>query len=254
MRLLREESAAALFALQLLTRVPIPAGIEFNKSRQAKAVGYYPLAGILIGAGLAAVWLAAQQFFPAPVAVLLTILAGLLLTGALHEDGLADTADSLGVRDASAAISIMLDSRIGVFGALALISVLALKAAAMTALPAAALPASLVLVHAGSRLSIVLVVATSRYAGENRESKPTAGGLGAGGLFRSSLTGLAVCALALIVLPPQALVAGIAGMALGHGAGRLLYERKLRGYTGDCLGATQQLSELCAWLGLLAAL
>ena len=61
-------------------------------------------------------------------------------------------------------------------------------------------------------------------------------------------------ALAWMVAPLAALGAGVAGLALGHVASRLLYERKLRGYTGDCLGATQQLSELGVYLGLLAAL
>ena len=254
MKLLRDEAAAAFFALQLLTRVPIPAAIEFSQARQEKAVGYYPLVGVLIGAVIAALWWTAGQLFPEPVSVLLSITAGLLLTGAMHEDGLADTVDSLGGGDAAATISIMRDSRIGVFGALALVSVLALKAAAMLALPAAALPVGLVLAHALSRLSLVLVVATSRYAGEDSTSKPTAAGIGAGGLTLSLLAGLAVCALALLLMPISALAAGIVGLALGHGASRLLFERKLGGYTGDGLGATQQLSELGVWLGLLAAL
>ncbi len=254
MKRLREEAAAALFALQLLTRVPIPAAIGFSQARQGKAVGYYPLVGVLIGAVLAAVWWAAGQLFPEPVSVLLSITAGLLLTGAMHEDGLADTVDGLGGGNATAALSIMRDSRIGVFGALALVSVLSLKAAAMLALPAAALLVGLVLAHALSRLSLILVVATSRYAGENFGSKPTAVGIGAAGLALSLLTGLAVCALAWMLLPVSALASGVAGLTLGHGASRLLFERKLGGYTGDCLGATQQLSELGVWLGLLAAL
>ena len=254
MRFLREETAAALFAWQMLTRVPIPASIEFNRARQRRAIGYYPLAGALIGICIAAFWFAAQWLLPSPVAILLAIAAGLLLTGAFHEDGLADTADGLGGRDAAAALAIMVDSRIGVFGAAALWLVLAIKAAALIALPAAVLPMALLFAHAGSRLSLVIVMATSPYVGANPEAKPTTAGVGAGGLIRSALTGFAVLAAALTVVPALVLAGGLIGLIIGHAAGRLLYERKLRGHTGDCLGATQQLSELGVYLGLLVAL
>jgi len=236
----------------MLTWVPIPASIAFNTARQRRAIGYYPLAGALIGICIAAFWFAAQWLLPSPVAILLAMAAGLLLTGAFHEDGLADTADGLGGKDAPAALAIMVDSRIGVFGAAALLMVLAIKAAALMALPAIMLPAALLFAHAGSRLSVVIVMATSSYVGANPETKPTAAG--AGGLIRSALTGIAVFATALTVVPGLVLAGGIIGLVLGHAASRLLYERKLRGHTGDCLGATQQLSELGVYLGLLAAL
>ena len=254
MKTLLEELAALLFAIQLLTRVPAPAGLEFSETRQRNAIGYYPAVGVLIGAAAAAVWLGAYFVFPGPIPVLLSMLAGLILTGAMHEDGLADTVDGLGGKDAAASLVIMRDSRIGVFGVVALISVLAVKAAALVALPAAVLPMSLLLAHVCSRVSLVVVVANSRYAGAEQATKPTGRGVGAGGLIKSLLTGIAVLAAALAVFPADVLIAGIAGVALGHVASRLLYERRLRGYTGDCLGATQQLSEVGAYLGLLAAL
>ena len=166
MKILREEWAALLFAIQLLTRIPIPATLEFNEARQRNAVGYYPLAGGLVGIFAAAVWFGAYAVFPGPIPVLLSIIAGLMLTGALHEDGLADTMDGLGGKDAATSLDIMRDSRVGVFGAVGLISILAVKATALAALPAATLPAGLLLAHVGSRVSLVLVVATSRYAGE----------------------------------------------------------------------------------------
>ena len=254
MKAAREELAALLFAIQFLTRVPIPLTLEFNEARQKNAIGYYPLAGGLVGIFAAAVWFGAYAVFPGPIPVLLSIIAGLTLTGALHEDGLADTMDGLGGKDAAASLEIMRDSRVGVFGAVGLISILAVKAAALAALPAAILPASLLLAHIGSRVSLVIVVATSRYAGAEPEFKPTAKGVGGGGLLKSLLTGFAVSALAWAVVPLAVLGAALAGLALGHVASRLLYERKLRGYTGDCLGATQQVSELGVYLGLLAAL
>ena len=251
---LREELAALLFAVQMLTRMPVPASLEFSAARQRNAIGYYTLTGAAIGLLTAAVWWAALFIFPPLIAVLLSVVAGLLLTGAFHEDGLADTMDGLGGRDAVASLAIMQDSRIGAYGAVALISALGVKATALVALPGEMLPVSLIVAHAGSRFSAVCVVATSSYAGSGPESKPTARGIGAAGLIKSGLTAAAVIALASAAIPAGALLAGITGLLLGHAASRLLYERKLRGYTGDCLGATQQFSELGVYLGLLAAL
>lgn len=254
MKIAREELAALLFAIQFLTRIPIPATLEFNEARQKNAVGYYPLAGGLIGIFAAAVWFGAQMVFSGPIPVLLSMLAGLMITGALHEDGLADTMDGLGGKDAAASLDIMRDSRIGVFGAVGLFSIFAVKAAALVALPAAIVPLSLLLAHVGSRVSLVIVVATSRYAGLEHDMKPTAKGVGGAGLFKAIATGIVALALAWEVVPLAVLGAAVAGLALGNVASRLLYERKLRGYTGDCLGATQQLSELGLYLGMLAAL
>ena len=254
MKFLREEAAAVLFAWQLLTRAPIPARIVFCEARQRRAIGYYPLVGALIGLCIAAVWFGAQFLFPPLPAVLLAMAAGLLLTGAMHEDGLADTMDGLGGRNAPASLKIMADSRIGVFGVAALILALAIKAAALMSLPAAVLPMGMLFAHAGSRISVVYVVLTSRYVGADPETKPTAAGAGPGAASRSLLTGIAVFAIALTAMPASVLVVGIAGLLLGHAASGLLYQRKLGGYTGDCLGATQQFSELGAYLGLLAAL
>ena len=254
MNRLREELAALLFAIQMLTRMPIPASLDFSEERQRNAIGYYALAGAVVGLVTAAVWWVAQWIFPPLIAVLLSMLAGLMFTGAFHEDGLADTMDGLGGKDAAASLAIMRDSRIGAYGAVALISALGIKAAALLALPGELLPMSLLAAHAGSRLSAVFVVASSSYAGSEVDSKPTARGIDAAGLIKSVLTGAAVFAFGLAVIPASALLAGIAGLLLGHAASRLLYERKLRGYTGDCLGATQQYSELGVYLGLLAAL
>ena len=249
-----EELAALLFAVQMLTRVPIPASLAFSEERQKNAIGYYAFAGAGVGLFTAAIWWGALLVFPASIAVLLSMLAGLLLTGAFHEDGLADTMDGLGGRDATASLSIMRDSRIGAYGAVALISALGVKAAALLALPGELLPMSLLAAHCGSRFSAVCVVATSSYAGSETNTKPTARGIDTAGMIKSVLTVAVVFALTLTAIPASALIAGIAGLLLGHGASRLLYERKLRGYTGDCLGATQQFSELGLYFGLLAAL
>jgi adenosylcobinamide-GDP ribazoletransferase len=130
--------------------------------------------------------------------------------------------------------------------------VVALKVAALAAMPLALAGAALVAGHAASRLSCVVIVATSRYLRPDGTAAFAAGGPGGRGLVVAGVTaGLGIAAL----LPAGgagAVAAGAAGLAVGHLLARGLFERRLGGYTGDCLGATQQLGEVGLYLGVLA--
>ena len=244
---IRSEAAAFLRALGLLTRLPTPA---WAAGDMAAALRYLPAAGAVIGAAGAAVLLVAGTVLPPAPAVLLSIAATCLLTGALHEDGLADTFDGIAGATRERALEIMRDSRIGVFGALALGLVLALKATSLAAMPAGVAAAALVAGHSGSRLSSLVVVATSRYARPTGTAGFTSAG--AGGMAFATATGiLSLCGL-LVLAGFGAASAATAGLALGHLGARALFERRLGGYTGDCLGATQQLSEAALYLGVAA--
>jgi adenosylcobinamide-GDP ribazoletransferase len=244
----RDEAAAFLLALGFLTRLPVPAPAA--PGGMAAALRYLPAAGALVGAAGALVLLAAGALLPPAPAALLAIAATCALTGALHEDGLADTFDGLAGGSRERALAIMRDSRIGVFGALALGLVLALKATALAAMPAGLAAAALVAGHAVSRLSCLIVVATSRYA----RAAGTAGFAAAGvdGLPFAAATGALSLAGVLLLAGSGAALAGVAGLAVGHLLARAAFERRLGGYTGDCLGATQQLSEVGFYLGVLA--
>src|ERR1700733_12611403 len=115
-------------ALGYFTRVPVPRWVGYEPHYLDAAARYFPLVGVLIGGLSALVYLAALHVFPAGVAVLLSMAATLLVTGAFHEDGLADCADAFGgAYNREDVLRIMHDSRIGAFGAIALIVVLALK-------------------------------------------------------------------------------------------------------------------------------
>lgn len=249
----REQATALALAWGFLTRVPPPRAVAATPERMAAALRYLPLVGALIGLVAAAVLLTAAAVLPFGVAVLLSTAATCLLTGALHEDGLADTLDGAGAGgDVARRLAIMRDSRIGTFGALGLGLTLALKGTSLAALSPGAAAAALVAGHGASRLSAVLVIATSRYARESGTGGFTAAGLRGSGLVVALGTGV-IC---LLVLWPAAgaaaIPAALAGLLLGHGLARGLFERQLGGYTGDGLGATQQLSELGLYLGLLA--
>jgi adenosylcobinamide-GDP ribazoletransferase len=196
------------------------------------------------------VLLAAGTVLPAGPAVLLAIAATSALTGALHEDGLADTFDGVAGGTRERALAIMRDSRIGVYGALALGLTLALKATALAAMPAGLAAAALVAGHAASRLSCLVVVATSRYARDAGTAGFAAAGVG--GLAVAVATGALSLAGVLVLAGGGGAVAGVAGLVAGHLLARAAFERRLGGYTGDCLGATQQLSEAGLYLGVVA--
>jgi adenosylcobinamide-GDP ribazoletransferase len=198
------------------------------------------------------VLLAAGAVLPEAPAVLLSMAATAALTGAFHEDGLADTLDGIGGADRARALEIMRDSRIGTFGTVGLGLTLALKAAALVAMPAWIAAAALVAAHAASRLSALIVVATGQYLRPEGTGGFTADGLGTGDLLVGGGTGLLCLGLLGAAAGTGAAVAGLGGLAAGHLIARAVFERRLGGYTGDCLGATQQLSEAGLYLGVLA--
>ena len=125
-----------LTAVQYFTRLRVPAWVGHAQEQLAGAVRYFPAIGLIVGAsGAATLWLAAQVL-PAPLPAILATAVTVLMTGAIHEDGLADTCDGLGggvTREQ--ALEIMKDPRIGAFGAIALILTLLLKISALSLMP-----------------------------------------------------------------------------------------------------------------------
>ena len=234
-----------------LTRLPL-ARVHLREEHFTEAVRYYPLVGLLVGGVAAAAFAVGAAVGSTAIAAVLAVAATLLATGAFHEDGLADLFDGLGAATPERMLEIMRDSRLGTFGAAALFCVLALKIAALVELPTGIALAALLAAHGLSRYSAVLVIATSRYVRGEGTAKPVATGVS-----RTSMTVAAITALA--ILGGVALYAGWGaalslgvGLVIGQILARSFFERRLGGYTGDCLGAVQQLSELGAYLALAA--
>jgi adenosylcobinamide-GDP ribazoletransferase len=253
MKWIEREWSIALLAMQFLTRLPLPQDVGYSAERLAAAPRYYPLIGALVGAIGAAVFLFSSLIFPPLVAVILSIAATLLATGAFHEDGLADMADGIGGGPTrERALEIMKDSRIGTYGACALAICLGLKAAVLFSLPAASVGAILITGHGLSRFSSVMVIATSRYVRGEGTAKPVAAGISPAGLSVAALSGAFLLACLGATAGWQAALCAALGLGIGHFAARAVFERKLRGYTGDCLGGVQQLSEVGFYLGALA--
>ncbi|MEH6808460.1 MAG: adenosylcobinamide-GDP ribazoletransferase [Hyphomonas oceanitis] len=250
---MKNQIASFLLAIQFLTRLPVPGWFTYSEARMTASAAYYPLVGVMVGALCSAVFWSVSLLFPPLVSVLIANTASLLLTGAFHEDGLADTFDGIGgghTRDA--ALEIMRDSRLGTYGTAALVAALALKTATLTALPAHMLLFAFPAAHGLSRLSSVLTIATSRYVRTAGTGKPVAQGLSLPSLLIASVTGVAICLAWIYLLPAAPLLFGLIGLATGHVAMRAFFEFKLKGYTGDTLGAVQQVSEIGFYLGLLA--
>lgn len=238
----RREWGLLLAAVQTLTRLPVAAPHGPDVLRRASR--YLPLVGAGIGLVAAAAYALAAAGLPQGVAALAATAATLLLTGALHEDGLADTCDGLfGGHDRASALRIMRDSRLGSFGVLGLVVVVGTKLACLAALPNAA--AALVAAHACSRFWPTALAAALPYA----RPDGMAGSMARPG--RTELLAAAAFGLApLLLLGPRAapalLLAGLSAAALAWCA-----HHRLGGYTGDVLGAAQQLTEAAV---LLAAL
>ncbi|MEM7706904.1 MAG: adenosylcobinamide-GDP ribazoletransferase [Pseudomonadota bacterium] len=245
------ELAIFALAVQFLTRIPVPVGNAYTPARLAAAPRYFPLVGAMVGGLCAAVFLLAQPLLGSTVSTLLVLAAGMLLTGAFHEDGLADTFDGLGAVSREQMLTVMRDSRLGTFGAAALGLVIALKAGVLIELPLGTVATALAVGHGLSRLSAVLVIATSRYVRDEGTGKPTADGIDSGSLRVALLTGVVMLAWVAATIGFSNALSVLAGLLLGHAGMRALFERRLGGYTGDTLGAVQQTSELGVYLGLL---
>jgi adenosylcobinamide-GDP ribazoletransferase len=241
-----------LLALQFLTRLPVPAGVPWSDDLQVRSVKYYPMVGLLVGIiGAVVLWVAAL-WLPPSVAALLSLAATLLVTGALHEDGLADLFDGLGSgAGAERAMAIMRDSRVGTYGVLALGVTLGLKVAALAAMPAAVAGLALIAAHVLGRMACVHVIATTRYA-RATGSKFAAPSVTRDGYRWALATAVGLLGgMVMLIGPGEAFFASLGCIALAQ-AVRAWTVARLGGYTGDGLGAAEQAGELGVLLGVLA--
>lgn len=255
MSVARRELAALLLAVQFLTRWPVRVSGVFPEERLAATVRYYPLVGVLIGAFAGGIFWLAHLIFPMSLAVVLSTAASLLATGALHEDGFADACDGLGgSSEREKALAIMRDSRLGTYGAVGLGLMLTAKILALVALPASIVPWLLIAAHAASRSSVVFVIATSQYVRDAGTATPVTETPHPGSLLFALATGAAAVGGLGIAGAYSVIPVGLIGLAAGHIAMRRVYERRLGGYTGDCLGSVQQMSELGMYLGMVGVM
>lgn len=232
-------------AFVFLTRLPVPLD-EARPSTLAQAGWAFPICGAVVGL---VAWLGyaagAALALPALLCALLAVAAGVLVTGALHEDGLADFADGIGGgRDRARKLEIMRDSATGSYGVLALILVVAIKTVAIAEIAGTALLATLVALGSASRFAMLATLAimpTARADGLGKDA-------GAPSVWRVAVGG----ALTLLATAPLGLagVGAVIGTLAAAAIPAAIAWRQIGGQTGDVLGAVQQIGEIGGWIAL----
>jgi adenosylcobinamide-GDP ribazoletransferase len=242
------EVDALIGAIRFFTRLSLPGQRGQCRASLARAMLYFPAAGLVVGACAALTYTLAALFWPKTLAVLAAIALAIYLTGALHEDGWCDMADGFGGGTSrERVLEIMRDSSVGSYGALALIVLLFGRFFSLLEIDAVLVAPALIAGHAVSRLCSTLVMATLDYARPQGKASPFTHRLTRAELALAALPALLPC----FWLPRASVLAGLVLAALSTFWLARLFSRRLGGYTGDCLGATQQAAELMFYLGLL---
>ena len=235
-----------LGAVSLLTRIPAPGDVEGER-----VVPWFPVVGALLGGAGAGVYAAARVVFGPSVAATLAVGALVLLTGALHEDGLADIADAFGAGgDRERTLEILKDPRHGTYGGLALMLSVLVRIGAVAAMTpwiaVAALPAAQAIGRAaGSYLMVILPPANPAGLGATYALRLAPKRVIASALAATAIGG----ALIGLWTIPALLLAAAASVVIGR-----LALAKIGGFTGDVLGAVEQLSEIAVLLLIAGAL
>ncbi|WP_182405599.1 adenosylcobinamide-GDP ribazoletransferase [Psychrobacter sp. GP33] len=261
---LKYEYRLLLVAIQFLTRIPVPEFTNYQPQWLHQSSRHFPAVGLLVGLLCALVfWLTCMIFTPLVAAVLSTVFS-IKLTGAFHEDGLADSCDGLGGGLTRArTLTIMKDSRLGTYGTLGLVSALLIKITLLASMPMTTALVALIIGHSASRLLSISLIAMLPYGGEIEHAKakpmaqqltPLQAVIASGWLVLGGV-------LVLIMFPETMRQLGIWHWLLALMLAliatdymRRLLRRRLDGYTGDGLGATQQLSEVAIYAGLAATI
>ncbi len=248
-------------SVAFLSRVPVPQRHFIgHDGRLSRAVRAFPLAGVLIVLPAAALAAILSALHGPPLLVAFAALAlQVFLTGALHEDGLSDSADGIGGgRDRESALAIMKDSRVGSYGAVALVLSFGLRAAAIAALAAALTPSGLgmVLLAVASAGRTAMVWHWSLLPPARRDGVAASVGEPEGGATRFALiSGIAVAAL--LLLPHGTVLSVLVALAAAILAVLVFNSmalRKIGGHTGDTIGATEQCAEMAVLFALAMTL
>lgn len=259
-----------LLAVQFFTRIPVTGKLAewvgFSPAMLRASAAHFPGVGWLLGASSAVVlwglvWALPEVPAASWVAAVLCTVFGVMLTGAFHEDGLADTADGLGGSlDRERALDIMKDSRVGTYGALSLVLITLLKVGLLATLLQLAtmlvVAAAVFAAHVFSRFLPLFIIRSLPHVGDTQQSKskPLADQIGNRSLWAAALwAGLALGPLYMLA-PGMPWWAGLLGAVVALGYMFRLLKRRLAGFTGDGLGATQQLCEVAFYLGFVVAL
>lgn len=233
-----------LIAMQFLTRLPVPRSLAASEQEIGQAAAFFPLVGIVVGGGGALLYAVLSTFLPVTTCVLAVLIYSTLITNGFHEDGFADALDGFGggwTREET--LTIMRDSRIGTFGALGLVFLVLAKYNLLSMLEWPQVWRWLIVAHTASRWTVLPLCLWLPYAREQGQGKLVARRIGRSAMAIATFTFAAVSLLlpwrgALFALVMTAMVVIISGV---------YYRARLSGITGDCLGATNQLTEVALY-------
>ncbi len=248
--MIKEELKILLTAIVFYTRVPGPKSLGFSADRLNKATRYFPLVGIVVGGVGAGVFIGVNSILNQNISVIVALSSMVLLTGAFHEDAFADFCDGFGggyTKDRI--LAIMKDSRIGTYGAVGLGLLFILKYALLTGMTVQDLPLLLIASHCFSRLVVVSLIFSSRYVGNIKESKSkSVGEKKSPWIFViASIFGIAPLFLLDLISVLFILLVQVSVFLYF----RYYTHKRIHGYTGDVLGALQQISEVAFYLSYL---
>jgi len=239
MRVARRESRAAAAALAFLTRLPVGRAIVLSGPDLGRAAHVFPLVGALLGLAVGATAVALAGRLSAVVAAPFALIVGALLTGAMHLDALADTADALGARSRAHALEIMRDPRIGSYGTTAIVLCLLLESAALATIARAGNVGPVVAAFALSRAAAPAVACVLPPA---RSGQSLAQPLAGRHVIRA-VVGLVLASTTTLGLAPHEAPRLILASAACLAAAAIVSARRFAGVTGDTLGATILITE-----------
>lgn len=241
-----------LTALMFYTRIPVPGNILFSADELNRSTRYFPFMGFVVGIAGALVFWGSGFIFPHAVAVIFSMVATIYITGAFHEDGFADFCDGFGGGyTKSKILEIMKDSRLGTYGAIGLFLILMLKFQCLSLFSGIDYIKILIAAHVFSRLSPVVIIYSTSYVREDAESKVKP--IGHKGSLKTLLIAVITGILSLMLMPFSLVFLLI---LLGISVSIFIVFRryiihKIGGYTGDVLGALQQLTEIGFYIGYI---
>ncbi len=251
---LQNELNLMLIALAFFTRIPVSSKVDFSSEKLNHAGRYFSLVGYLIGGLCALVYYIVSSFLSEPMAIIISMLFGILLTGCFHEDGLADTCDGFGGGwKAEQKLKIMKDSRLGTYGAVSLWFVLTLKFYLLLETPSVIL--ALLIAHPLSRSLSTSMIYFLHYVADEEQSKikPLAEKLRSSDLLINIMIGI----IPLLLLSDLTLISSASVLVVLTGLFlvlKKLYIKQIGGFTGDTLGAAQQIAELVIYMLLIILL
>lgn len=238
-----------LLSLSIFTRIPVSASVPYSEERKNESYKYCGLVGLLVGGLTAVMFSLANILWSVNIAVVISMIFSIYITGAFHEDGFADTCDGFGGGfTPERKLEIMKDSRVGAYALLGTVLILLLKFTSLSELTL--IPLALVLGHTLSRSLAVSFIYTHGYVRQTEQSKlKVAKSPSSGSDF---LVLMLVAALTCLLIPDfesaSLIIVGL--LLLRFVLGRWMV-RQVGGYTGDALGAVQQISEVVIYLLLL---